>query len=51
MKSPVSLTLRNRISHVLILSLVLLGIVGAAWAGDKEDVAVAAKKWESAFAP
>jgi len=50
MKSPVCLVSKSRISHVLILSLLLLGIAGTAGAGDKEDVAVAAKKWESAFA-
>jgi len=50
MKSPPHLVLKSRISHVLILSLLLLGVAGAAWAGDKEDVAAEAKKWESAFA-
>ena len=49
MKSPVRLVVKGRISHVLILSLVLLGIAGAAWAGDKEDVAAAAKKWAEVF--
>jgi len=49
MKSPVRLAVRSRISHVLIMSLVLLGIAGAAWAGDKEDVAAATKKWAEVF--
>jgi len=49
MKSPVRLAVRSRISHVLIISLVLLGIAGAAWAGDKEDVAAATKKWAEVF--
>ena len=50
MKSTVYLVSKSRISNVLILSLLLLGIAGGAWAGDKEDVAAAAKKWETAFA-
>lgn len=49
MRSPVYVVSKSRISHVLILSLVLLGIAGTAWAGDKEDVAVAAKKWAEVF--
>ena len=49
MKSPVRLVVKSRISHVLIMSLLLLGIAGAAWAGDKEDVAAAAKKWAEVF--
>ncbi|MGH7406328.1 MAG: hypothetical protein ACREJA_10690, partial [Candidatus Methylomirabilales bacterium] len=50
MKSPVRLVVKSRMSHVLILSLVLLGIPGAAWAGDKEDVAAAMDMWRDDLA-
>lgn len=50
MKSPVCLVSKSRISHVLILSLLLLGIAGAAWAGDKEDVAAAENMWRDNLA-
>ena len=50
MKSPVCLVSKSRISHVLILSLLLLGIAGAAWAGDKEDVAAAMDMWRDNLA-
>jgi uncharacterized protein (TIGR02246 family) len=50
MKSPLHLVLKNRISHGLIISLVLLGIAGVASAGDKEDVAAAMNMWRDNLA-
>ena len=50
MRSPVYVVSKSRISHVLIMSLVLLGIAGAAWAGDKEDVAAAENMWRDNLA-
>jgi len=41
--------LKHQICVSLILSFVLFGIAGAAWAGDKEDVAAATAKWAEVF--
>jgi uncharacterized protein (TIGR02246 family) len=43
------LVLKHQICVSLILSFVLFGIAGAAWAGDKEDVAAATAKWAEVF--
>jgi uncharacterized protein (TIGR02246 family) len=43
------LVLKHQICVSLILSFVLFGIAGAAWAGDKEDVASATAKWAEVF--
>lgn len=50
MKSPVRPIVKSRLSHVLILSFLLLGVAGAAWAGDKEDVAAAMNMWRDNLA-
>jgi uncharacterized protein (TIGR02246 family) len=50
MRSAVYLVSKSRISHVLMLSLLLLGIAGVAWAGDKEDVAAAMNMWRDNLA-
>jgi len=49
MKRPMGLALKHQICVSLILSFVLFGIAGAAWAGDKEDVAAATAKWAEVF--
>jgi len=49
MKRPMGLVLKHQICVSLILSFVLFGITGAAWAGDKEDVAAATAKWAEVF--
>jgi len=49
MKRPMGLVLKHQICVSLILSFVLFGITGAAWAGDKEDVAAATAKWAQVF--
>ena len=49
MKRPMGLVLKHQICVSLILSFVLFGIAGAAWAGDKEDVAAATAKWAEVF--
>jgi uncharacterized protein (TIGR02246 family) len=49
MKRPMGLVLKHQIYVSLILSFVLFGITGAAWAGDKEDVAAATAKWAEVF--
>ena len=49
MKRPIGLVLKHQICVSLILSFVLFGIAGAAWAGDKEDVAAATAKWAEVF--
>ena len=41
---------RSPFSLILILSIVLLGITGPAWAGDKEDVAAAMNMWKQDLA-
>jgi uncharacterized protein (TIGR02246 family) len=41
--------LKHQICVSLILSFVLFGIAGTAWAGDKEDVAAATAKWAEVF--
>jgi len=49
MKRPMGLVLKHQICVSLILSFVLFGIAGTAWAGDKEDVAAATAKWAEVF--
>ena len=49
MKHRIRFNLTRHICLALILSLVLLGSAGAAWAGDKEDVAAATAKWAEVF--
>ena len=49
MKRTLGVVLKHQICVSLILSFVLFGIAGAAWAGDKEDVAAAAAKWAEVF--
>ena len=49
MKRPMGRVLKHQICVSLILSFVLFGITGAAWAGDKEDVAAATAKWAEVF--
>ena len=49
MKRPMGRVLKHQICVSLILSFVLFGIAGTAWAGDKEDVAAATAKWAEVF--
>jgi len=49
MKRSTGRVLKHQICVSLILSFVLFGITGAAWAGDKEDVAAATAKWAEVF--
>ena len=49
MKRSMGRVLKHQICVSLILSFVLFGITGAAWAGDKEDVAAATAKWAEVF--
>ena len=49
MKRPMGLVLKHQICVSLILSFVLFGIAGTAWAGDKEDVAAATAKLAEVF--
>jgi uncharacterized protein (TIGR02246 family) len=49
MKRTMGVVLKHQICLSLILSFVLFGIAGAAWAGDKEDVAAATAKWAEVF--
>lgn len=42
--------LKSRISDLLILTFLVLGVAGAAWAGDKEDVAAAMDAWRDNLA-
>jgi uncharacterized protein (TIGR02246 family) len=49
MKRTTSVVLKHQICVSLILSFVLFGIAGAAWAGDKENVAAATAKWAALF--
>ena len=49
MKRSMGRVLKHQICVSLILSFVLFGIAGTAWAGDKEDVAAAGAKWAEVF--
>ena len=49
MKRRIRFVLTRHICLSLILSLVLIGSAGTAWAGDKEDVAAAGAKWAAVF--
>ena len=49
MKRSMGRVLNHQICVSLILSFVLFGIAGTAWAGDKEDVAAAGAKWAEVF--
>lgn len=49
MKRTLGVVLKHQICVSLILSFVLFGIAGTAWAGDKEDVAAATAKWAEVF--
>jgi uncharacterized protein (TIGR02246 family) len=49
MKRTTGVVLKHQICVSLILSFVLFGIAGAAWAGDKENVAAATAKWAALF--
>jgi uncharacterized protein (TIGR02246 family) len=49
MKRTTGVVLKHQICVGLILSFVLFGIAGAAWAGDKENVAAATAKWAALF--
>lgn len=49
MKLSRGLALKHRIYLILVFSLVLFGIAPTAWAGDKEEVAAATRKWAETF--
>ena len=50
MNHPVSPFLKGRIYFTLFLALVVFGMIPAAWAGDKEDVAAAMNMWRDNLA-